>query len=282
MSERISRRRSRGGCGGRILNFLALVIAITAVLFLCGLVLLLAAPNTFANTPLAPLTALTSGETPEIELPTRLAAAVVPTVTPTATRSLLLEPTWTPRSPVQVDIPSPFPTNTIGPSPTPTTPPFIPTRTPTPTATNTPTPTPTDTPEGPTLTPSPTRSQFPFTRSDISPFYTQYWASNVPCDQWMGVAGEVLDINRNPVMPGLYRVHVWGSGVDERPLVGGAPTYNPLSGWEQFLAAELAVRTYNVQLETANGTAVSQVYTFQTRATCEQNLVRFNFVQNHE
>jgi hypothetical protein len=282
MSERISRRRSRGGCGGRILNLLALVIAITAVLFVCGLVLLLAAPNTFANTPLAPLTALTGGDATEVELPTRLAVAQVPTVTPSHTPSLLLEPTWTPQSQVQLDTPTPLATSTAGPSSTPSNTPFIPTRTPTPTATNTPTPTPTDTPEGPTLTPSPTRSQFPFTRSDISPFYTQYWASNVPCDQWMGVAGEVLDLSRNPVSPGLYRVHVWGSGIDERPLVGGAPTYNPLSGWEQFLDNKLEVRTYNVQLETANGTAVSQVYTFQTRATCEQNLVRFNFVQNHE
>jgi hypothetical protein len=96
----------------------------------------------------------------------------------------------------------------------------------------------------------------------------------------MGVAGEVLDLNRNPVVVGSYRVHVWGSGLDERVVVGGAPAYSP-SGWEQFLFNSPVVRDYNVQLETPNGTAVSQVYSIQTRASCSQNLVRLDFLQNH-
>jgi hypothetical protein len=90
----------------------------------------------------------------------------------------------------------------------------------------------------------------------------------------------VLDLNRNPVPPGQYRVHVWGNGMDQRPNVSGAPAYSP-SGWEQYVANSPVVRDYNVQLETENGTAVSQVYTVQTRASCNQNLVRLDFVQNH-
>jgi hypothetical protein len=280
MSERTNRRRrKRGGCGATILNLIATMIAVTAVLLLCGLGLLLAAPNALANTPLASLAALTGGEMSEAELPTPLAVAEVPTATPTNTPSLL-QPTWTPRTVVVEDTATPRPTDTPGLPSTPTATPFLPTRTPTPTATNTPTPTPTDTPEGPTPTSSPTRSQFRFTRSDISPIYVENFANQAGC-QWMGIAGEVLDLNRNPVPTGMFRVHVWGSGIDERPLVGGAPSYSP-SGWEQFLHNEPVIRDYNVQLETVNGTAVSQVYTVRTRAACNQNLVLFHFVQNHE
>ena len=96
----------------------------------------------------------------------------------------------------------------------------------------------------------------------------------------MGIAGEVLDLNRNPVPVGGFRVHVWGSGIDERVPVGGAPDYSP-SGWEQFLFNSPVVRDYNVQLETSNGTSVSQVYHVTSRASCNENLILFSFVQNH-
>lgn len=96
----------------------------------------------------------------------------------------------------------------------------------------------------------------------------------------MGVAGEVLDLNRNPVAAGSYQVHVWGSGLDERVAAGSAADYSP-SGWEQFLFDSPVIRDYTVQLESTNGTAVSQAYRIQTRSSCNQNLVRLDFVQNH-
>ncbi len=96
----------------------------------------------------------------------------------------------------------------------------------------------------------------------------------------MGVAGEVLDLNRNPVAPDSFRVHIWGNGIDERVAAGSALDYSP-SGWELFLFETLVIRDYNVQLESANGTAVSQAYRIQTRSSCNQNLVRVDFVQNH-
>ena len=97
---------------------------------------------------------------------------------------------------------------------------------------------------------------------------------------WLGIAGRVFNLEGNDVGPGQYQVHVWGGGIDERPAVGGKPDYGP-SGWEQFLFDAPAVRNYNVQLETVSGTAVSQVYSVQTRASCNENLVLFNFVQNN-
>lgn len=164
---------------------------------------------------------------------------------------------------------------TLTPSPLPT----FPTKTPTPTFTPTSTNTPTATPLGPTATPTPTRSAYPFTKTDNSPFYLQNFANNAGCG-WLGIAGEVLDLNRNPVPLDSYRVHVWGSGIDERVVVGGAPSYGP-SGWEQFVFDSPVMRDYNVQLESPNGTAVSQIYRVQTRPNCNENLLQLNFVQNH-
>jgi hypothetical protein len=62
-------------------------------------------------------------------------------------------------------------------------------------------------------------------------------------------------------------------------MVGTAPAYSP-SGWEQFLFDSPVVRDYEIQLETGSGTAVSPIYAVQTRASCNQNLVRFDFIQN--
>ncbi len=90
----------------------------------------------------------------------------------------------------------------------------------------------------------------------------------------------MLNLQKNPVAIGSFRVHVWGEGVDQRALAGSAPLYSD-SGWEVILADAPAVREYNVQLESQNGTAVSQVYRIQTRASCDDNLVRIDFIQNH-
>ncbi len=118
-----------------------------------------------------------------------------------------------------------------------------------------------------------------FIKTDSSPLYLQNFANNAGCD-WMGIAGEVLDSNHNPVLVGSYSVHIWGSGIDKRLLVGTAPAYSP-SGWEQFLFDSPVVRDYNLQLEMPSGTAVSPIYAVQTRASCNENLVRFDFVQNN-
>ena len=118
----------------------------------------------------------------------------------------------------------------------------------------------------------------PFVKTESSPFYLQNYANNAGCD-WMGMAGEVLDLDHNPVPAGSYRVHLWGSGIDSRVTVGTAPAYSP-SGWEQFLFDSPVVRDYEIQLESVGGTAVSPIYAVQTRASCNENLVRFDFIQN--
>lgn len=126
----------------------------------------------------------------------------------------------------------------------------------------------------------PVVTRFPpiwFVASPDGPLYLQNFANDAGCN-WLGVAGEVFDLGGHPAAYGAYRVHVWGSGVDGRPLVGDAPAYGP-AGYEQALFDEPVVRHYSLQLETAGNRIVSPVYHVQTRASCNQNLLLFNFVQ---
>jgi hypothetical protein len=112
-----------------------------------------------------------------------------------------------------------------------------------------------------------------------SPRDLQNYSNSAGCN-WLGIAGEVFDLAGNPVSSGLYQVHIWDGGIDERVPVGGSLAYGP-SGYERFLFDSPRVQDHNIQLETASGTAVSQVYRVQTRASCNQNLLYFVFVQNN-
>jgi hypothetical protein len=210
---------------------------------------------------------------PELE-PTRLVSAVVPTITSSSTAGVVLPPTSTP--PPSQNTPTVSPLNTLRPTLTPSiTPTFPP---PTPTRTETPTPTATPSP-GPSPTATNTRSPFPFTKDLESPRYLQNYANSAGCN-WLGIAGEVFNLEGNPVSNGAYQVHIWDGGIDERVGVGQALAYGP-SGYERFLFDSPRVQDHNIQLETSSGTAVSQVYRVQTRASCNQNLLYFVFVQNN-
>jgi len=264
---------SAGGGGINFINILALAFLVATGVVIVFLVFVLLTPDNF----LADLLGLESAGPP----PTLLATAappptLTPTPIPTDTSEALAElpPTHTPIP--EQDTPTPVPINTLRPtltpSITPTFPPPTPTKTPTPTPTDTPTP-------GPTPTATSTRSPFPFTKDSVSPQYLQNFANSAGCN-WMGIAGEVFDLEGNPVAHGQYRVHVWDSGIDERVTVGDSPAYGP-SGYEQFLFDAPRVQEQSIQLETSNGTAVSQVYRVQTRASCNQNLLYFVFIQNH-
>ena len=264
------------GCAINLMNVVTVLLILGSVAIAAALIVLLLAPGDLVPSILG------RGEAPPT--PTTAAVAEAPTVapqpsdaptdTPTSELTVLLPPTSTP-IPQQAS-PTPVPINTLRPttepSITPTFPPPTPTRTPTPTPTDTPTP-------GPSPTATNTRSPFPFTKDTVSPQYLQNFANQAGCN-WLGIAGEVIDINGNPVPYGEYRVHIWESGIDARVIVGDAPAYGP-SGYEQYLFDAPRVQDQNIQLETANGTAVSQVYRVQTRASCNQNLLFFVFQQNH-
>lgn len=270
------------GIGASLANILTVIFVVGIFVIIIAAAYLILVPNDFVDGLL--------GEKATEPPPTLVAQAVPPTLrptdaptstptetpedTPTNTRAIELPPTLTPAN--EAEVATRAPVNTVRPSltpsQTPTLPPPTPTRTPTPTPTHTPTP-------GPSPTATSTRSAFPFTKDLVSPQYLQNFANSAGCN-WLGLAGEVFDMDGNPVPQGTYRVHVWESGVDARVTVGDSTAYGP-SGYEQFLFDAPRVQEHNVQLETANGTAVSQVFRIQTRASCNQNLIYFVFAQNH-
>ncbi|MDX1663831.1 MAG: hypothetical protein R3272_08555 [Candidatus Promineifilaceae bacterium] len=263
--------------------FKILTVAVVGmiVLVLLGLVLLLAVPDvvTSLGEPLGFSVPVREAESVVAPSPTLALVAALPTST--ATRAGQVVATWTPQPAAAAAVATATNTRrpTGVPSITPTFPPRTPTPTPTNTATPTDTPSPTPTP-GPSLTPTNTRSAFLFTKSDESPNYTSNYANAAGCD-WLGIAGGVTNVRGNPVTGGQYQVHVWGCGVDVRTLAGSAPAYSTHgAGYEVYLFNEPVTRTCNVQLETSNGSAVSQVYTIQTGNACNTNLTLFNFVQN--
>ncbi|HRQ39363.1 MAG TPA: hypothetical protein PLD25_15760 [Chloroflexota bacterium] len=271
----------QSGCLGSLANVVAALLLLLALILggvVCYVLVVPGADTVYNNFLQTISPSVEDIDVSQIEVkpgqPTLAPVAQLPTLTSTA-EVPTLAPTWTPIP----DEPSVTPVVfvTVGPSVTPSIVPTLPSRTPTPTHTPTPTDTPTATPPGPSPTPSPTRAQYLFTRSDDSPRYLENRAAGC---RWLGIAGVVLDLNRRPATPGSYLVHIWDSGVDQRIAIGSAPVYGP-SGWELFLFDSPTVRDYNVQLESPNGTVVSQVYRVQTRATCAENLLQIDFVQNH-
>lgn len=159
--------------------------------------------------------------------PTPVELAQLPTNTPTPLVTAI--PTWTP-TPIPTETPPAPPTETPGPTLAPSSTPTLP-------------PTPTF---PPTATPTPrvTRSARPFTY-DVTFRSPQYGGCS-----WTGVAGEVRDIDGNP-LPG-YLVHVWGAGVDEVVVAGNNQRFNTVYGseaaWEQYFGPNPKPMEVRVQL----------------------------------
>jgi hypothetical protein len=215
----------------------------------------------------------------QFQPPTLVVIAVFtlpPKATPTNTSAVpTLPPEWT-------DTPTPTVTDTPLPSDTPLDTPTgteRPTVTSTPTITFTPSKTPTLTPTGPTLTPSKTRSAFQFTLQNNQPSYLKNYANTAGCN-WMGIAGQVFDLSGN-VMLNLL-VHLEGGGLNADAVTGSRIEYGP-GGYELFLGAPAkdTTNTFRVQLRSAQGQPLSDVYVINTFADCNKNLILVNFVQNH-
>lgn len=203
-----------------------------------------------------------------------------PTVTPTNTSGVpTLPPEWTHTpTPTITDTPTPSDTPTITPTGT-----ERPTATSTPTITLTPSQTPTITPTGPTRTPTKTRSAFQFTMQNDQPAYLKNFANTAGCN-WMGIAGQVFDLNGNAMLNQI--VHLEGGGLNVDAITGTRIEYGP-SGYELYLGNQAKDTTdvYRVQLRSAQGQPLSEVYVIRTFADCSatsgKNLILVNFVQNH-
>ncbi len=166
-----------------------------------------------------------------------------------------LPPTWTPS-----------PTSTEGPTPTRM---ATATRTPTPQATAT------------GITPLPgatnTVAVFPFTLQDEAVTYARN-TNDEDC-AWLSIAGQVFDINGEPV-PGLP-IQVTGEGFEQIEFSGTATQFGP-SGYEVFLNPNPVEAEFVVRLLNTTGMPLSEPIVVRTLSSCDRNVAIVNFVQNHE
>ncbi len=209
-----------------------------------------------------------------LALPT---AIVLPTLTPTNTPL----PTSTPTQTATPTVTLP-PTETLPPTIAPTASSTItdtpgPTSTPSNTPTEPPTFTPvfTETPSGPTATFTPTISPFPFVLRQNEIVFTQNFANSAGC-AWQGIGGQVFDLSLNPLAG--YVVHVFGGDIDRFVRSGDNTNYGA-AGWEQQLANAINSNTYYVELQSPQGTVVSERVQVSFPSDCAQNLALVNFIQ---
>ncbi len=150
----------------------------------------------------------------------------------------------------------------------------------TPTATETPLPTQTFTPPAETYTPTPTG--LPFSIQPGSPIYMANSFVNASGCEWMGVGGQVFDMNGAPVA-GLS-VHLegqlGGQPFDLTALTGSAGVLGP-SGYVFDLSDRPTASqgTLWLQLQDTAGLPLSDKLFLTTIESCEQNFLLINWRQ---
>jgi hypothetical protein len=193
--------------------------------------------------------------------PTMPALMSLPTETPT-TIIITLPPTWTP---------------TISPIPNPT-------DTPQPTSTLPPTPTPVSLSSTPTETETKLPSSYAFIVREGSPkAIPNIYHPELGC-LWMGVGGQVLDINNAPVTGLIISLggELPGVKIPEHfiTLTGVAINYGR-SGYEFKLADKPIASRKSLWLQLLNqsGGPLSDKVYFDTYDNCEKNLIIIDFKQ---
>lgn len=247
LEEDRPRRESPGRKeSGGVYNLISLVfLAATAGVILLSALLFLnptAAYNPFP--PLSPQPTVTL-----FHLPSTVEAMTLEAV------QTNLPPTWTP-------------------SPTPTSGPSV-----TPMATITLTPTPFATATGVTQPPPVTNTVavFPFTLQDEAVTYKAN-ENDEEC-AWLSIAGQVFDLNGNP-LPGLP-VQVSGDNFEQIEFTGTAEDFGP-SGYEVFLNQTPVEAEFEVRLLNTTGMPLSEPIVVRTLSSCDRNVAIVNFIQNHE
>jgi len=187
-----------------------------------------------------------------------------------------LPATWTPSPTVPPsETPTPRPTYTLEPSFTPF---YItpPNNTPTQTEISTITPT-AATPATPTTSPSPTGMAFAATVDYIA---STAYHPDAGCI-WMGVAGQVVDMNNSPILYLSIRLggKVGDQPIDFRGLSGTAPTYGQ-SGFEFVLGNKPIASTQSLWIQLFDQQDImpltDKVY-LDTFEDCAKNLIMVRF-----
>ena len=239
--------RPRRGIVGLVLNCLTLVFLLATLVAASGVAAVFANPGLIEVVdPFLPGPDL--GPAPTI--PPTLG---FPTITNTP--EIQLGPTWTP---------------TISGTPT-----EIPTETPSPV----PTAVDTETPTTPTPGPSPTGA--PFVVQPGSNVMVENFANDLGC-AWMGVAGQVFDKDRAPLVGITAHVEgtLAGQLVNQDSITGSNPRIGP-AGYTINLSDHPidSSDTMWIQLRDTAGLILSEKVTFDTSDECIENLTLINWNQ---
>ena len=159
--------------------------------------------------------------------------------------------------------------------------PTLPGDTPTPTLAFTPTPAvPTATPT-PAFTPTPTVPPKPYALQPGAVIALPAFTHPEAGCAWMGVGGQVIDEDGQPVKDLVIAVSGPQNGVptDWMGYTGAASAYG-LGGFEIQLAGQVASAQYTIQVFDLNGEPLSDPFRFTTSADCQQNLTLVNFSPN--
>ncbi|MBM2843081.1 MAG: hypothetical protein HW404_918 [Anaerolineales bacterium] len=242
--EDIYNPKPRRGLGRLFVNCLSFVFVLASLISASGIAAVFANPGLIeVIDPFLP--------GPDLEA----APTVPPTLgfpTSTNTPEIQLPPTWTP---------------------TPTV-----TSTPSPTASPTPEPTATDTPVPATPTAEAT-SKAAFVVQPGSNVLVANFANDLGC-AWMGVAGQVFDKDRNPLVG--ITVHVEGqlAGqlVNQDSVTGSNPRIGPAGYTINLSDHPIASNgTMWIQLKDTAGLNLSDQVYFSTSVDCDENLVFINW-----
>jgi len=192
---------------------------------------------------------------------------------------------------------NPYPPPTMIPtlgSPTPTTTPAVilpPTWTLTPastlpvTETPIPTLTPTETPQ-PDITETSVAVEMPFAMQIGSPARIQNFVDiDAGCD-WMGVGGQIFNLEGDPII--ALKVHLAGElegldPIDLYAITGSAPDLGP--GGYLFMIADHPIDSEDtlwIQLDDGSGNPLSDVIYLETSDSCTENLILVNWRQVRE
>ncbi|WP_152031748.1 hypothetical protein [Longilinea arvoryzae] len=171
----------------------------------------------------------------------------------------------TPTLPGSSALKTQVPTVTLPPSATPE-----PSLTPTPTATR-----------PPTFTPTPTVPPKPFALQPGAMIPLPAFSHASAGCTWMGVAGQVIGEDGQPVTNLVVTVIGTQNGAPAEWMgyTGSATVYGA-GGFEIQLAGQAAAAKYTIQLFDLNGNPLSEVFPFTTSADCQQNLMMINFSPN--
>lgn len=99
---------------------------------------------------------------------------------------------------------------------------------------------------------------------------------------WMGVGGQVFDIEGNPVLNMIIKLAgTFNDGNIEMISLSGGALYLGPGGYEFKLADQPieSIQTLWLTLFDARGTSLSDPVVFSTFASCDQNFVLINFSQ---